>query len=282
MYLERLSVDGIPELDYYKPNGTYNTSSPNSSVQMPNCTMYCYCRGFEAMEATSCIPWVRPQGGFGNAKTWYSTTTLAKGSTLKTGSVAVFDGNYGHVAFVERKIDATHAIISESNYDDDKSLRNWKYWQKREVELVVGKSTLSGIGPLIGFIYLPINDIRVNRDKSKEQVLVKESSVRVRKTANGKVYDGLYCPLGYYNVLKYVDKGSYKWAKLAENYFIAVYDNANNCPVSWAVMYNITEEDQETIADLKKQITTLKSENKTLSSLIKTIKTKLTDLLSQL
>ncbi len=68
MYLERLTVDGINSSKYYVPGQGFNMSPANADVQMPNCTMYCYCRGFEAMESEKAFNWVRSSGGFGNAK----------------------------------------------------------------------------------------------------------------------------------------------------------------------------------------------------------------------
>ena len=60
MYLERLSVDGVDSNNnpnkYYVPQGKFNTVSKYNDINLPNCTMYCYCRGFEAMEATEPFP----------------------------------------------------------------------------------------------------------------------------------------------------------------------------------------------------------------------------------
>lgn len=276
MYLERLSVDGLNTSQYYVPNGKFNTASPYSDVNLPNCTMYCYCRGYEAMEATKAFAWVRSSGGFGNAKEWFATTTLPKGYELRDHSIAVFDGNFGHVAFIERRIDSTHALITESNYDSNKSLRNWKYWQKRVVELIVGKATLSGIGNLIGFIYLPVNDKRVLRDTSLNQIQITEEFVNVRKSANGERYQGLFCPQGIYNVLAFKDAGNYKWAKLDTDSWVAIWDNINNCKVSWATIYEIEED--KTIKELKAQIKELSTENKALTNKLNDVKRQLNEI----
>ena len=215
MYLERLSVDGISTSPFYIPGGKFNTSPPNSDVQMPNCTMYCYCRSFEATDATKPYPIARDTLGFGNAKTWYSLSPLPKGNKLKNGSIAVFDGNCGHVAFVERVIDDTHALITESQYDSNKNLRNYKYWQKRIVELKVGKATLSGVGELLGFLYLSIDDIRVERNSNKEQIEITKEMVNVRGTANGNlVRPGCYAPMGIYDVLSKQKVEGYTWYRL--------------------------------------------------------------------
>lgn len=221
MYLERLSSYGIDTSPYYEANGKFNTSPSNSDIQMPNCTMYAYCRAFESVNAKAPFPIARNTIGFGNAKTWYSLSPLNKGGVLKTGSIAVFDGTYGHVAYVERVIDDTHAIISESQYDTNKSLRNYRYWQKREVELVIGKSTLNGVGALLGFIYLDIDDVRTTRNFSKEQIEVLEDMVNVRGLPNGEVVrKGCYAPLGIYDIKSKKVVDEYTWYELDKNCWV--------------------------------------------------------------
>lgn len=220
MFLERLSSNGIDTSPYYVPNGKYNTAPPNSDVQMPNCTMYAFCRTYEETETTERYPVARSSGGFGNAKDWYKDSPLPKGSQIKTGAIACFDGKCGHVAIVERVIDDTHALISESQYDSDKSLRNYKYWQKRIVELQVGKATLSGVGKLQGFLYPPINDVRTER-KSVPQVEVTEEYVNVRKEPNGELScNGCYCPMGIYDVLDTKISDGFKWYRIDKDCWI--------------------------------------------------------------
>ena len=214
MYLGRLSAAGIDSSPYYVPGGNFNTYSPTSDIQMPNCTMYAYLRSFESTDAAEPFPIARDSLGFGNAKNWFSNSPLPKGYEIKTGSIACFDGNFGHVAFVEEKYDDTHALISESQYDDNKSLRNYKYWQKRVVELIPGKATLSGVGALQGFLYLPINDKRTERN-GKEQVEIIEDYVNVRSSAAGEILkQGCYCPMGIYDVLNSKEVDGFMWYKL--------------------------------------------------------------------
>lgn len=219
MFLQRLGIFS-EDNEYYKQGGEFNIYE--GDIRMPNCTPYVYMRMQEAMELAKRNAYlIRESGGFGHAKTWYDTTPLPKGKTLKEGAGIVFDGNYGHVAFVEEMIDNTHAIISQSQYDSNKSLRNYKYWETREVELVVGKATLSGIGKLIGFIYPEINDIRVERNKSKEQIEITESMVNVRTEPNGSVFSkGLYVPRGIYNVSNKRNVSGYEWYELEPNHWV--------------------------------------------------------------
>lgn len=218
MYLERLSSYGLSDSPYYVPQGVFNTASPTSDIQMPNCTMYAYLRSFEAVNASKPFPIARKTNGFGNAKTWYQESPLKKGAEIRTGSIACFDGNYGHVAFVERKIDENHALISESQYDEDKSLRNYKYWQKRVVELEVGKATLSGVGELQGFLYLDIDDIRTSRN-DREQIEILEDFVNVRTSPNGDLLcKGCYAPMGIYDVLNKEQVNGYWWYQVGDGW----------------------------------------------------------------
>ena len=246
IYLERLNAPSL-ESNYYKPFGEFNTSPPNSDVQMPNCTMYCYCRAFESCRATEPFPIAKDSLGFGNARTWFANSPLPKGSDLREGSIACFDGNYGHVAFVERKIDSTHALISESQYDDDKTLRNYKYWQKRIVELEVGKATLSGVGALQGFIYLPINDFRT-KYTGKEQIEIIEDFVNVRISPEGRVsLNGCYCPKGIFNVLDKAFVNGFYWFKIDENSWVREGD--------WLIYYSnddLARENAELKADMQR------------------------------
>lgn len=258
MILERLSASGIDTSPYYKPNGKFNLWDAGDELQMPNCTMYAYLRSFEICNATAPFPIAKSGLGFGNAKSWYSQSPLKKGSKLKSFSIAVFNGVYGHVAIVERRIDDTHALISESQYDDDKSLRNYKYWQKREVELVVGKATLSGVGELLGFLYLPIEDIRTLRDTTKEQISINEEFVNVRGLPNGEVArKGCYAPMGIYNVQDIKNDGEYNWYQLDKACWVRDGE--------WLAYYPIEENE---LQRLKAENKELKKENEILLNII--------------
>ena len=122
--------------------------------------------------------------------------------------------------------------MSESNYDDDKSRRDWKFWNLRECDFIVGKSTISGVGPLIGFIYLDINDKRVSRDTSRDQIRVNYDyiNVRVAPGLSALKYDGCFCPDGIYNILDKQDADGYTWYKLDDDCWIAGIDEVEYLP----------------------------------------------------
>lgn len=245
MWLTRLNIFS-EDNPYYVKGGEFNDYT--GDIQMPNCTTYAYLRMEESLELTEkndCL--IRSSGGFPNAKNWYATTPLPKGSELREASIAVFDGQYGHVAFVEKVIDSTHAIISQSQYDSNKSRRDYKYWEKREVSLIVGQATLSGVGKLIGFIYPPVNDKRVQRNE-KEQIEILEDYVNVRSAANGDIRNvGCYCPVGIYNVLNSKEADGFIWYKLDTQTWVREGE--------WLVHY--PKGDDETQA-LKREISRLK------------------------
>lgn len=256
MFLERLQSYGIDSSKYYKYGGEYNpVPSPKSDTALPNCTDYALCRTYEATEPSKPYPVATNGLGFPNAKYWYKQSPLAKGSELKVGSIACFDGQSGHVAYVERVIDKTHAIISQSQYTSNKSVRDYRYFETREVELIVGKATLNGVGALQGFIYTPINDIRVSRDFNSEQIEITQPMVNVRTKPNGEVYmNGCYCPMGIYNILSKQEDGEYVWYELEKNHWVRSGD--------WLIYYELSD-----IANLKKENEELKRRLKEIHNL---------------
>ena len=256
MYLERLGVFDYDNNPYYKPNGEFNTRSATDPLAMGNCTMFAFLWMHEACELEKRInDWIRKSGGFGNAKTWYDTTTLPKGSEIRTGSIAVFDGNCGHVAPVVRKVDDKHGYLIESNFTENKALRDWHFFNCRGItELEVGKATIKGCGKLLGFIYLPIHDIRVDRDTTKYQVQVTEEKVNVRKTANyGElVSKGCYCPMGIYNVVSViVDAEGYKWYELEKGHWIREGHWTVDLPADSSELEQLRKENTELKARLE-------------------------------
>ena len=255
MFLQRLRKPSEDNF-FYKSNGDINILSPKDDNNMPNCTNYCFLRMHEILnlkERNSTL--LRLSGGYGRAKNWFSETHLPKGYELKEGSIAVFDGNAGHVAFVEKKLSDTKAIISHSQYDKDKSLRNYKYFENREVDLIVGQATISGVGKLKGFIYPNFTDKRVERDTSKEQFEVYEDYFNVRKSPNGESYDGCYCPIGIYNVLDKKET-DYTWVKIDKDCWVALMEGNRLLPkddIDYKALYEEAQAKLDKISeDIKK------------------------------
>ena len=235
MWMPRLAV--FADNNKYYKTKTFNKGL-GTDLDMPNCTQYVVCRSYSASEVEQ--PYImfknRSAGSYPNAKNFFDETILPKGYDLKEGCIAVFDGNYGHVAFVEEVIDDTHAVISQSQYSSNKNRRDYMYWEKRTVKLVVGQTSMSGIGALIGFIYIPYKDIRVKRDSTKHQIEITESMVNVRTSPNGDVFcKGLYAPKGIFNVSNVQTVDGYKWYELEEKHWCREGE--------WLKEYDVSNED---------------------------------------
>lgn len=235
MFLPRLNV--FADTNPYYKSKTFNKGL-GTDLDIPNCTQYCVSRSYEASETDK--PYLmfkdRGAGSYPNAKNWYDDSILPKGKDLKEGAIGVCDGNFGHVFFVEEVIDSTHAVISQSQYSSNKTRRDYMYWEKRTVELVIGKSPMGGIGALIGYVYPPIKDIRVKRDSTKHQIEIIESMVNVRVSPNGNIFcKGLYAPKGIFNVSNEEIVEGYKWFELEPNHWVREGE--------WLKEYDIADDD---------------------------------------
>lgn len=262
MYLERLSKTGMESSKYYQ-NRTFNHGLGGED-DLPNCTQYDVSRGYEACLVDE--PFLmfkgRSAGGYPFADNFYKDTILPKGSVLKIGSFACFDN---HVAFIERVNADGTCLLTDSRYDTNKSLRNDRYWRKMDgIKLVVGKKpNIANIGKFQGCVYLPINDIRVSRDESKEQILIKEDMVNVRIVPNGDLVEaGCYAPMGYYNVLETVKdiESGYYWYRIENNSWVRDGD--------WITYYPLEENELQVLKELNKK---LEKENEVLLKILKEI-----------
>ena len=239
-FLERLSWNGITD-KYTISNTTpvktgskyFYEKSYNRFAQdnlwMPNCT--CYAAGRAAEIST--LPLGREVPG-GNAKTWWTTTTWNKSTTIpKVGAICVWgspSSTYGHVAIVERINEDGTVVISQSNYTRASAAKmNENYFQTKTVSLQAGKSGTIGI-PFLGYIYNPyVNDIRVKKDSKKSQVEVITNKIKARKnpSLSGESYEGLYIPQGIYDILETQVADNYLWIKIYDNVWFASNDEAN-------------------------------------------------------
>lgn len=257
MYLERLSKTGMESSKYYQ-NRTFNHALGGED-DLPNCAQYDVSRGYEACLVDE--PFLmfkdRSAGGYPEAGNFYKDTILPKGSVLKIGSFACFDN---HVAFIERVNTDGTCLLTDSRYDTNKSLRNDRYWRKMDgIKLVVGKKpNIANIGKFQGCIYLPISDIRVTRDESKEQILIKEDMVNVRVIPNGDLVEaGCYAPMGIYNVQDIKNDGEFNWYQLDKSCWVRDGE--------WLTYYPIEENE---LQRLKAENKELKKENEILLNII--------------
>lgn len=230
IYLERLDPP-VLYTTHYQPNGNDN--------DMPNCTKYCHDRAQEACENINLKLFSdRESIGFPMADKWLEKSAFPTGKEPRTGSIACFSGINGkiHVAFVERVNKDGTCLISDSRYDEDKTIRNERYWRVVDnVVLKIGQipGGIEGVGELLGFQYLPIRDIRTTRDESKSQLEVFKTGLRCRSLFGKSasiVNEGCYVPTGIYDVLDTMTADGYTWCKVDDDHWIA-HDR------SWANLY---------------------------------------------
>ena len=250
MFLERLSKSGMDSSKYYQTQ-TFNKGL-NTDNDLPNCVQYDVCRSYEAMQVNKPFKMFnnRSAGGYPDAGNFYKDSLLPKGATLKIGAMACFDN---HVAFIERVNADGTCLITDSRYDKDKTLRNDRYWRKLDnVKLKVGsKPNMQGVGVFQGCLYNAVNDIRVKRDESKEQIEIIDDMVNVRVKPNGDpVIKGCYAPLGIYNVKSSELVDDFLWFEVESNCWIRTGEWLRYYPVD-SELERLKKENKELKEKLK-------------------------------
>ena len=144
------------------------------------CTWYAYYRAIEVGFNPPCW-WDRATltGSYTNAKDWlenYRDPWEVKGPdyTPTAGDIAVFDGNYGHVAFIERNNNDGTCTITDYNRvaPETFALDTWK----------IGVS-LTSTGKLIGYLHWPTTEKVVNpvkRDITRDQIKTTDTTADCR------------------------------------------------------------------------------------------------------
>lgn len=258
IFTERLSSAGIKGNKYWYDT-SYNRGAASSGTMLSNCTTFCQGRSCEiAGQAVKIFP-KRSVGGFPDAKGWYDESDWVGSAEPAVGGVICWGAStdkYGHVAICERVLGQTSAgwkiLVSQSNYGGT-------FFETKEYTVKKGAKT-SGVGYVYnGCLHNPyINDVRTSRDTTKNQVEVLVDKLKVRTSANGEELSGRFIAIGTYNVLEFKEAGSYTWAKLADDTWIATNDNEG-----WTKTYYIEKETPTTDSDLEKQIEELKAQLET-------------------
>lgn len=237
MYLERLSSTGMDTSKYFQdPAWNHFVGTVND---LPNCVAFCVGETYEATGVPEPFKMFkdRTAGGAPTAKDWYDLWTGKKGVEPRAGGIAVWGSStakYGHVAFILEAEDigaqGCRVKVCQSNFKG-------AYFEVKEYVIKKGVVT-QGVGyPYIGTCYNDIPDKRTTRNKDVLQVDIFGDLIRARKTPNGEVYQGRYCPKGLYTILEVATVGQYGWAKLDEDTWVATDS-------SWAKVYPAEEESE--------------------------------------
>ena len=174
----------------------YNWDSAN----VYQCTWYTYYRAGEKGLPYPCW-WDRTTqtGSYTNAKDWLENwrdpwEVKDIDYIPVENDIVVFDGTYGHVAFIE-KVENGVAVLSQYKNGDKNSFSNYAW-----------KIGTSYTGNLLGYLHCPVGIIEpVSRNEDVNQVRTTDDTLRIRTKPNleGEIVG--HVQLGYYNVLSTKD-----------------------------------------------------------------------------
>lgn len=220
------------------------------------CTWFVYYEVIKQLGSVPCVWWDRKTqtGSYPNAKDWlenYRDPWVVKGVdyTPVAGDVAVFDGQYGHVQFME-----TDTMYSEYSNGDPNSFRNGKFVKKDN---------------LLGFLHYPYESIDpVERDENVNQIQTTDATLRIRTEPSLKGEIVGHVKIGYYNVLQSKEADGYTWYEIAKDRWCANI-TTNYLPSD---SNDIIKEIEKYFDTMKQQVSNLKQDNARLEQKIEKIK----------
>lgn len=189
-----------------------------SSKYVYECTWFAYYRCGESDKGLSYPCWwdrTTHTGSYTDAKKWlenYRDPWEAKGKDYipVENDIVVFDGPYGHVAFIE-KVEGDTAILSQYMSGKKESFSNYPW-----------KIGTSYTGPLLGYLHYPYSAVPVvERNESVDQIQTSDITLRIRTKPSLDADIVGHVQLGYYNVLDTKDADGFTWYKLANNRWCA-------------------------------------------------------------
>lgn len=219
------------------------------------CTWYCFGRALSLFSAPTWWDRATQTGSYTNAKLWlenYRDPWVVKGVdyTPKAGDIAVFDGEYGHVQFME-----TDTMYSEYSNGDPNSFRNGKFEKKPN---------------LLGFLHYPYSSVEtVERNPNVNQIQTTDDTLRIRTepSLSGEIVG--HVQIGFYNVLSQKENDGYIWYEIGKDRWCA----------NVTVTYLPSDEDdiikqiERYFNEMKQQVNVLKDENTELKKSFKEVYT---------
>lgn len=157
-------------------------------------------------------------GSYTDAKLWpqnYRDPWVPKDKSYRpvAHDIVIFNGPYGHVAFIE-KVEGNRALLSQYMSGKEDSFSNYS-WE-------IGTSYT---GPLMGYLHCPVEAVdpvsHDTNDKSVDQILTTDVALRIRNkpTLNSDVVG--HVQIGYYNVLSKAQCDGYTWYQIAKDRWCA-------------------------------------------------------------
>ena len=213
------------------------------------CTWYSYYRALENGMSAPCY-WDRATktGSYTNAKDWlenYREPWEVKDPsyTPKAGDILVYDGEYGHVIFME-----TDVMTSEYRNGDPNSFRNAKLGDFK--------------GDLLGILHYPYEPLNpVERNENVAQIETTDDSLRIRTQPSLEAEIVGHVQLGFYDVLDTKENDGYTWyeiskdrwcANITTKYLPKNEDDFIEQIRKWSnAMIEKSKKDEQTIDDMK-------------------------------
>jgi len=172
------------------------------------CTWFGYYRALEnGFSAPTYWDRETKTGSYTNAKEWlknWREPWEVKGLDYepKAGDIAVFDGEYGHIQYME-----TDTMYSEYRNGDPNSFRNGKFEKTSN---------------LLGFLHYPYEAVApVERNQAVNQIQTTDTDLRIRTKPSLKGDVVGYVQLGYYNVLQTKEADGYLWYCISKDRWCA-------------------------------------------------------------
>lgn len=190
------------------------------------CTWYVYYRAFQVFGYYPCYFNKKEKTkGYTNAKEWlknYREPYKAfyfddnPNIELKDGDILIFDGNYGHVVFIERVDSFDKAFISQYNLKAPLVFSNDEWTRGYILKGYINT------GKPLGILRFENKEVYpVKRNEYVNQIYASDNSLRVRLAPNLK--GEYYCNIkvGYYNVLSQSKADDYTWYEIEEGKYCA-------------------------------------------------------------
>lgn len=173
------------------------------------CTWFCYYEAlFHGLSAPCYWDRATKTGSYTNAKDWlenYREPWEVKDPsyTPKAGDILVYDGEFGHVIFME-----TDVMTSEYRNGDPNSFRNAKLGDFK--------------GDLLGILHYPYEPLNpVERNENVAQIETTDDSLRIRTQPSLEAEIVGHVQIGYYNVLDSKENDGYTWYEIAKDRWCA-------------------------------------------------------------
>ena len=211
------------------------------------CTWFCYYEAlWHGMSAPTWFDRATKTGSYTNAKLWLNEyrepwIPITDPSYKPVqGDILVYDGEYGHVIFME-----TDVLTAEYRNGDPNSFRNAKLGDYK--------------GHLLGVLHYPYAPVStVERNENVNQIETTDEQLRIRTRPSLAAEIVGHVQLGYYNVLNQTDADGYTWHEIAKDRWCANI-TTNYLP---AEQNDFVRQLEKFLNDTKAKINALEDENK--------------------